>query len=470
MNVFGREIIIDTKAGKILLESEIIKKTEYNWLKKLLEQNMEHTVKVNQLNNLEDKYRTFLTSSLYKELYRNASNEWIIDHIDESEEKLECSLCGQKDTKKKYYIRNKINSKILNVGSTCVNNFMDIRDVDGKKISEIEKEWKIQQRRKILNDRYPGIINKINTWNSKIDDIPTIINGDLEDKYDKLYNRIQELYQKFLKNNKIDYKIVNEINGLVCKGEEVLQLIYKDIDSKKNNEWYITKEIKDWCLKDREKNQIVLEFLKQDGFVKWRSACRIYERNLVNKIIQKLKDRFNNSDISIRDFNELDNTVLINIVDGNPYVARIDLYCPYSMFVTEYGNVIFDKDKKYTGEKEFVIDNSKILDDSSMNTSINNIRFLLNKSNIRIHTWDIQYNEIVFCIDNRQYHIINAKKFINNYIKFVFSKKLNDSNIKDIIKYVTKNGSKTTIEEYNNIIKTREKADKSMQVDYSKFV
>ena len=47
LNVFGREIIIDTKAGKILLESEVIKKSEYNWLKKLLEQNNKHTVKLN---------------------------------------------------------------------------------------------------------------------------------------------------------------------------------------------------------------------------------------------------------------------------------------------------------------------------------------------------------------------------------------------------------------------------------------
>lgn len=46
------------------------------------------------------------------------------------------------------------------------------------------------------------------------------------------------------------------------------------------NEWYITKDIKEWCYKDKESNKIVIDFLRKDGLLKWRSICRIYEKNL----------------------------------------------------------------------------------------------------------------------------------------------------------------------------------------------
>lgn len=468
MNIGG---IIDARAGKILLESEIIKKPEYKWLKNLLEENDTHQVKNDRLDNLEDKYRTFLTSDLYKNFYKTASNEWEIDHLDESEEKLECSLCGEKNTKKKYYIKNKINKKTLNVGSTCINNFRDIRDSKGKTVSEIDKEWRRQQKKKVLNDMYPGIIEKIDNWNKKIEDIPTIVNGNMEQEYDKIYSQIQNSYKEFMKNkNKnTDMAIAQKINDLVSKGEDILQRIYNDVDKKRNNEWYITKEIKEWCFSNREKNETIINFLKQDGLVNTRNSPRIYERNLVNKIIKKLKISFNNSNIIIRNFNESTNAITINI-NSNPYVSRINLECSYYEFMVEFGYVVFEENKKYSGEKEFVIKKSNIIEDSSINNSISTMKFLLNKSNIRIYDWNTQYNEIVFYGSNDNYIIVKAKQFVNNFIEYIFSNKLLDKDIKKICDYVFKNSESISIKEYKDRIETREKADKGLHTDYSRFV
>lgn len=468
MNIGG---IIDARAGKILLESEIIKKPEYKWLKNLLEENDTHQVKNDRLDNLEDKHRTFLTSDLYKNFYKTASNEWEIDHLDESEEKLECSLCGEKNTKKKYYIKNKINKKTLNVGSTCINNFRDIRDSKGKTVSEIDKEWRRQQRKKALNDMYPGIIEKIDNWNKKIEDIPTIVNGNMEQEYEKIYNQIQNSYKEFMKNkNKnTDMTIAQKINDLVSKGEDILQRIYNDVDKKRDNEWYITKEIKEWCFSDREKNETVINFLKQDGLVNTRNSPRIYERNLVNKILEKLKISFNNSNVIIRNFNESTKTITVNI-SNNPYVSRINLECSYNEFMLEFGYVVFEENKKYSGEKEFVIKKSKIIDDSSINSSISTMKFLLNKSNIRIYDWNTQYNEIVFYGNNDNYIIVKAKQFVNNFIEYIFSNKLLDKDIQKIYDYVLKNSESISIKEYKDRIETREKTDKGLHTDYSRFV
>lgn len=470
MKIFGNETIIDKRAGKILVESEVINNKENKWLKELLEEKSDNSVNIEQCKKLDNSQKTFLKSSLYKDLYKNASDEWNIDHLDESEEKLECSLCGQKDTKKNYYIKNKISGKMLNVGSTCISNFRDIRDINGKTVKEISKEWEIQQRKKALNDTYNGIVEKIDNWNKKIDEIPTIIDGQLEEEYDRVYIKIQDLYSKFIKNRKIDFELAKKINDLVYRGEEILEKIYKDIDSKKNNEWNITKEIKEWCYKDRDRNNIVIGFLKKDGVLGWRSACRIYEINLVNKIVGKFKAIFNNSNIFIIGYNEKYNTITINIRDGNAYVARIDLECSYPKFVQEYGGLIFEDETKYNNQKQFVIENSTIIESASIDMSISNIKHLFNKSNLRIHSWNENYNEIVFTENNKDYIIINAKGFVNKFIKYVYASKLTETEYDSLKKYIINNGEKISKEDYNSRIETREKAEKAMQVDYNKFV
>ena len=75
MNVYGKDIIVNAKMGKILLESEVIKNDEYNWLKELLEEDENHTIKYNQLDKLSESQKTFMTTSLFTKLYTVASDE-----------------------------------------------------------------------------------------------------------------------------------------------------------------------------------------------------------------------------------------------------------------------------------------------------------------------------------------------------------------------------------------------------------
>lgn len=358
----------------------------------------------------------------------------------------------------------------MNVGSTCITNFRDIKGVNGKSKEEIDKEWEKQQRQNALNDRYNGIIDKIENWKQKIDEIPTIVNGKLEKEYDEVYSEVQELYQKFIKNKKLNYSIADKINKLVCQGEEILQRIYEDVNKRKNDEWYITKEIKEWCLKNREENNIVIQFLKEDGLIKWRSACRIREKSFINKVLQKLKISLSDSNIQIMGFNEVNNSITINIKDNNPYTDRINLSCSYSKFMYEYGYTIFEKNDKFIDARKFVIQNSEILEDSSLGTSIHNIRFLLNRSKRKIYEWEVWYNEIVFFDDDANYLIVELKQFINVFKEYVFLKKLNPNQIEKINNYVKKYGRKINKKEYEDRLEMREKADKATQVDYSKFV
>lgn len=183
MNRFGIDTVVNIKMGKILLESTALTDKEYKWIKDILKDKDEPVLKYSELEELEKAKKEFFTSSLFKKFYKTVCKEWeMVDLIDDNKP-LECSLCGQKDTKKKYYIKNKLNGTVLNVGSTCINNFDDISGIDGKSRQEIEKEWKIRNRDKYLNEKYPGIISKIDNWSKNINQIPTIIKGNFEKEY-----------------------------------------------------------------------------------------------------------------------------------------------------------------------------------------------------------------------------------------------------------------------------------------------
>ncbi len=472
MNRFGIDTVVNIKMGKILLESTALTDKEHKWIKDILKDKDEPVLKYSELEKLEKAKKEFFTSSLFKNFYKTVCKEWeMIDLIDDSKS-LECSLCGQKDTKKKYYIKNKLNGTVLNVGSTCINNFDDISGIDGKSRQEIEKEWKIRNRDKYLNEKYPGIISKIDNWSKNINQIPTIIKGDFEKKYFSILQEISELHEKFRKKTTIDDNIAKKIDDLVNKGEHLLEHIHKDVESKKDNEWFISKEVKEWVYNND--NKTLETFLKEDGLITWRSAYRIYESNLVGKIINKLKTIFNESTISIMKFDTQTNSIIININDGNIYTNRINLSCPYSKFLSEFGNTIFEIDSTFDNEKNFVIENSQIIDDTSLNMSISNLKHIFKKYNLNINSWNIDYNEIVFIHyiskSNISYKVLNLKKFVNNFLSFIFKSSLTENEIQNIKHYIKHNSSSRTPKEYTEILERRKQQEKATQIDYSKFM
>lgn len=77
--------------------------------------------------------------------------------------------------------------------------------------------------------------------------------------------------------------------------------------------------------------------------IKPRSISRIYEKSFIDKVVSKLKVKFANSDLQIKNFTEQDKSLIINIKDlKNLYNTRIDLACPYKEFLNNSIEYIFE--------------------------------------------------------------------------------------------------------------------------------
>lgn len=474
MNIYGKDIKIDRKMGKILLESNVIEQEEYQWIKQLLQKQEEPIVKKSDIEELDSNKQSFLESTLFKKLYKTASSEWYIVGCVEDKEKKECSLCGERDTIKKFYIKNKINGKEMNVGSTCVNKIDDIRGMDGKSKEEIEKEYILRQRDQIMNNLHNGIIEKIENWNKRFDEIPTVVPEIEEKKYFDLARNIQNVYSKYKKKSKVDYKLIEEIYQFVLKGDEVILEIYGDIEKKKDNEWYINENITKWHdLENTDSN--LTKFLKDDGFITPKSACRIYEINFVHKMIEKLKELFADSSVDILDYDEKDKTIIYTIDKRNIYNNRIELKCPYTTFMREYVDKVFEDTKvnKITEEeRKFLIVNG-IINDNSISAAIRNLRYILDKNNISIISWDTNYDEVVIKreLNSKIVQIMSLKKFVQQYKNEVFAKEIETVKIKEIKKYIQTNAKEMEEKEYKSIVKERIRQEEKMQnkYDFAKY-
>lgn len=87
MNIYGKDIKVDRKMGKILLESNVIQEKENIWLKELLLSNKEPVIKNSQIEELDPEKQSFFNSNLFNRLYKAASKEWFIVDCVEDEEK-----------------------------------------------------------------------------------------------------------------------------------------------------------------------------------------------------------------------------------------------------------------------------------------------------------------------------------------------------------------------------------------------
>lgn len=474
MNIYGKDIKIDKKMGKILLESNVIEQEEYKWLKELLQKQEEPIIRKSDIDELDSQKQSFLESKLFKNLYKTASDEWYIVGYIEDKEKKECNLCGERDTIKKFYIKNRINGKEMNVGSTCVNKIDDIRGMNGKSKEEIAKEYILRQRDQILNNSHNGIIEKIENWNKRFEEIPTIVPDADEKEYFDLAKDIQIAYSKYRKKSKVDNKLIEEIYQLVSKGDEVILKIYRDIENKKNNEWYINENITKWhYLENTDSN--LTRFLKEDGFITPKSACRIYEINFVNKMIEKLKELFIDSSVTIIDYDEKDKTIVYSVDKRNIYNNRIELKCPYNVFMKEYVHKIFENSKinKITESERKMLINNGIINDNSIPMAIRNLKYILSKNNIVIRSWNKNYDELVMKkeLNDNIVQVISLKKFVLQYKNEVFEKEIEIAKIKEINKYIQKNANEMEEKEYEDIIKERIKQEEKMQnkYDFAKY-
>jgi hypothetical protein len=420
-----RDLLLDRKNRALLLYSESCKKNLpliYNFVCKHLD---------SDADTIDQAIKSFSTEEIivFNDMLQGVislcKDEWVGDHIpveviDDESQRKRCSLCNQPNNKWVYNIKNKLNGRKMNVGSTCIGEFPTIELMKGKTRTQLEKEAEKLSRMKSLTLKFPGIEKTLEQWESTIYSFEILIPHTLEQPYLEIGKKIEELKNEYL-NKKVDDSVFLEIEKLLVERKKYLQAMEEYVEEYKEERYVATSKIVSW-LKSKGDLQ-TLETLKETGFITYRTAPKIHERSFLEKIIEDMNFLFADSGLEITDLDyNQDGFVIKPFVDKN-----FRLICPFGNFLSYFSWVLFGEKQTAAFNIKNIFKVSDIYDKSSVELAIAELKKVLNQSrslfSIQIDKYTDYYEENIIDIYDKRKNkvwVVNLKKFLKEFKSVAF--------------------------------------------------
>lgn len=452
MNNKGSNIYIDRQQINLIMQSQAINDTDrYDWLKDFLNKNNKDFISVEDFSTFTDEQKALIDGELYQTLYKNSSDEWHIEMYEDlsnKDEDVVCALCGEKNMKYGYYLKNLRNKKTILVGSTCVETYKDLKTVDGRNLKDLKKERLRNMRMLQLDEKSTGINDEIVKWRDYENSLPIFVSKNLIEEYNNVFYKLNSIYETYLstRNNSKAEELKDSILKLIEQSRKIKEKMNKYVDEYSNVDWCITKEIKEWCLKNNANRAISM--LREDRRIRFRSAYMILEKNLMKKIMEIIKTYMREQDIIFKNINFDNNKIYyyVNLLEG--IIWNIN----YDDIIDLYGERVFDKECQIVDVNE-VIERSIISDASSIEEAIKIIDFLLRSTEFNLinNDVDVPKNEAYFYDKKKEIYLkIELMEFVNKFKKYIVKPKLNNNEREEIIHEINNSYSYTKDEYREN--------------------
>lgn len=452
MNNKGSNIYIDRQQINLIMQSQAINDTDrYDWLKDFLNKKNKDFISVEDFSTFTDEQKALIDGELYQTLYKNSSDEWHIEMYEDlsnKDEDVVCALCGEKNMKYGYYLKNLRNKKTILVGSTCVETYKDLKTVDGRNLKDLKKERLRNMRMLQLDEKSTGINDEIVKWRDYENSLPIFVSKNLIEEYNNVFYKLNSIYETYLstRNNSKAEELKDSILKLIEHSRKIKEKMNKYVDEYSNVDWCITKEIKEWCLKNNANRAISM--LREDRRIRFRSAYMILEKNLMKKIMEIIKTYMREQDIIFKNINFDNNKIYyyVNLFEG--IIWNIN----YDDIIDLYGERVFDKECQIVDVNE-VIERSIISDASSIEEAIKIIDFLLRSTEFNLinNDVDVPKNEAYFYDKKKEIYLkIELMEFVNKFKKYIVKPKLNNNEREEIIHEINNSYSYTKDEYREN--------------------
>ncbi|ADC52232.1 MULTISPECIES: hypothetical protein [Alkalihalophilus] len=411
------KLFIQKRDRVLLLHSVHFKSELYREYRDLLVKNKRITNGL--VNSLPHEKQSFMRTVL-RQVIREAHNEWqadeskIVEDKGEGNTDIKCSLCAT-GNRYIFYIKNKISGEKLNVGSDCIEDFVN----DGLKlpttIADLKKNATKIQRMFKLNSLIPDVNEKIEKWAAFLDKQPIYIPKERTKNYYDLMNTTQALYKDYLENGHKNDSVAEIAKNLETKEEYELN-IERYVKQKIDVPFIVTKNI----IKNlqRNGNKTALRMIESDnGFITSRTAGRVTETNFISFIINLLNTHFDKVDSSIVSMDHDRGQLVFQMKP----LTRVNLYIGYQLFMEEVGMIIFGEEPIEMLTKSYLLQQSNIYESESAEIALKQMEKNLGKKFMKIAF--ISYNEneiIVHSRKSNQYHLCKMDNFINDNLKWAF--------------------------------------------------
>lgn len=362
--------------------------------------------------------------------WRLADGGWYDDRGPYEENFIGCSLCNTPN-RYIYYIVNTLNGTRLNVGSECYKEFSI--DIDGDSLAVLKSD-QIRLARKAELDRwFPGVEFTVSNWDHEVDRFPFVIPLALHQPFERLGTHALGLYGKYVDPER---KWTKEENGqeLIVALEQALnervQMLSQMADyvnNMKGNRFAAPTRIISWLQRrGNAADSIAIEWLREDGVIKGRTAFRIPEPELMQSLMP--------------DLNRLLKDVGFVVVQAVPAQAvylvqqrtgpRIQMAIKHEDLLSQCGPILLDG-APYDITVDYIVEKSTIAiaDTQSRDATLGEFSALLNKRGLRgvagdpaLEDASASFNEWVLLerISNKLIVVTNLNRLVNEFKGLVF--------------------------------------------------
>jgi hypothetical protein len=347
-------------------------------------------IKKRELDTLPPNHQAYFRD-IYALTHKQAVLEWKprskypCDVLPE-DERIPCQLCG---TPNRYifYIMNTRNGNELNVGRECVRRFGF--EFIGS-IRQLEKEAIRLRNLEALTSRFSNIRPIVERWNSVLDEQEILLPFHIENPYIELGERAKVIYEEALEKG-VSQELKDELHQIMLERELLVSGMRAYVKENKLRKFAPTRDIVRWIERNPE-GQTTLIMLKEDGFIKWRTAHRIHHRGFARSLIAPLNSLSLPTGWTIQEFNDTGSRPIFVLAWNQN--NRIKLSCAYKEFVLRFAGPIFrENENMFTLER--LISISQLYGENSVHNALIHMSDLLIRRGLEVRSVDTEFDEFI---------------------------------------------------------------------------
>ena len=390
--------LYDEKTRRLVLLSDI--SNSYPRLKAFLESMKNPTAK--DLGDYDEDVRRIFENKLFPDIVLQARAEWFLREgganpqiiMSPLKEKRQCQYCDQPNLKYIYFIENKYNQNVLEVGSTCV---IDLGIKSKKEMGDIESNAKKLHRLTRLNDIIPGVADLVENSSDITDSCDILVAEAVSRGYLENSKKLNECFNRYIDLSTPEKKlplVEAELKQLLGKHRELGVEIRKYIELHHQDLLVAKKSYLSFVQKMPEANKQ----MQKAGTIGKLAILHIADEEFMHRLVPKLNQLLLPYDIDIQGISRR----------HYEYVAperRETFYVAHDKLVGFIAEGIYDEPLTVQFEQKDILAESILADDKSINIAI---AWLANHT---VYDFDFNrtLNEIIFYPRKNRDTVFNSK-------------------------------------------------------------
>lgn len=386
-----------------------------------------------------------------KTLLDTVIQEWYAERVtaEDPNKKIKCGLCNTPN-KYLYYIRNRLNNNVLNVGSSCITKFPNI---DGyieqrQQLAHILKNQKKVSRKNEFHRYYPHVEDIILRCEEFENELQIAIPYNLHENLKNTIIRIRKIYTMYIESGKTPFKTTLNPFDLFQINLNHFSKIQKEINcyiEDNINNPYICKKREVIWLKKNEKLSTLKSIEENNGLYTKSTIGLVYSYEFIHENFFNIMQHKSTNLFKIHDIKK-ESKYIYTTLHKTGYDYPVSGNITFQDFMKKIGsNCLFDNEYYFTDDDILPIINIDI--------SLRNIQSILNyifnmmeELNF-VFLFDYNANKLILYRKNdKAIKYFEPRKFINAYIKNILK---DDKVIYNLLYFITKksNTKWTTYEE-----------------------